>query len=56
MPAPNPLDRSLHRPAARPAAAAAADEDVQNDAVIGRAFRWSLGVIALQRFGEDSPV
>ena len=42
MPKPNPLDRSLHKPAARPAA----EEDVQNDAVIGRAFRWSLGVIA----------
>ena len=43
MPKPNALDRSLHRPAARPAAAEA---DVQDDAVIGRAFRWSLGVIA----------
>ena len=36
----NPLDRSLHRPAARPAA-----EPAQDDAVIGRAFRWSLAAI-----------
>ena len=36
----NPLDRSLHRPAARPAG-----EPAQDDAVIGRALRWSLGVI-----------
>ena len=46
MPEPNPLDRSLHKPAARPAAAGDVQGDVQDDAVIGRAFRWSLGVIA----------
>ena len=43
MTTPNPLDRSQHRPAARPAAPA---EDVQDDAVIGRAFRASVAVIA----------
>ena len=42
MPKPNPLDRSLHKPAARPAV----EEPVQDDAVIGRALRRSLGVIA----------
>ena len=40
MTKPNPLDRSLHRPAARPPA-----EPVQDDAVIGRAFKWSLAVL-----------
>ena len=46
----NPLDRSAHRPAARPATdvpADAAGEPPQDDAVIGRAMRWSLGFFAL---------
>ena len=37
---PDPLDRAAHRPAPRPAA------EGGDDAVIGRAFRWSAAVIA----------
>ncbi|HEX6984482.1 MAG TPA: CRTAC1 family protein [Planctomycetaceae bacterium] len=58
MTRPNPLDRTLHRPAgkskaapapqpAEPAVETAAEEVPADDAVIGRAFRISLGVIVL---------
>ncbi|MDQ3332076.1 MAG: FG-GAP-like repeat-containing protein, partial [Planctomycetota bacterium] len=46
MTRPNPLDRSRHRPAARPPATSV--EDVPgDDALIGRAFRVSLLVIVI---------
>jgi hypothetical protein len=47
MTKPNPLDRSRHRPAARPAAASSVDDVPADDANIGRAFRLSLLVIVV---------
>lgn len=46
MTRPNPLDRSRHRPAARPSALSG-DEVPADDALIGRAFRASLLVIVV---------
>lgn len=48
MAKPNPLDRSMHRPAARPTPPAAPADDIPaDDAVIGRAFRISLAAIVV---------
>ncbi len=46
MTRPNPLDRSRHRPAARPPAPSV-EEVPEDDALIGRAFKASLAVIVV---------